>query len=80
MRGLACQPEQGLEVIATGKITTFPASSKYQIVIDRLTSTGQVVNPGDGDEFAAAIDDQRKVAAGAAKILGIKAAECIQHC
>ena len=27
VRGLACQPEQGLEVIATGKITTFPASS-----------------------------------------------------
>jgi tripartite-type tricarboxylate transporter receptor subunit TctC len=46
-----------------------------KVVIDRLVSTGQVVNPGDGDEFAAAIDEQRKVAAGAAKILGIKAAE-----
>ena len=45
------------------------------IVIDRLTATGQVVNPGDTADFVAAIDDQRKVAAGAAKILGIKAAE-----
>ncbi len=48
---------------------------KDKVVIDRLTSTGQVVNPGDRDEFIAAIDEQRKVAAGAAKILGIKAAQ-----
>ena len=48
---------------------------KDQIVIDRLTATGQVVNPGDSDEFVTAIEDQRKVAAGAAKILGIKSAE-----
>lgn len=48
---------------------------KDPIVIDRLTATGQVVNPGDSDEFVAAIDEQRQVAAGAAKILGIKAAE-----
>ena len=27
------RPEEGLEVIATGKITTFPGSSKYKIVI-----------------------------------------------
>lgn len=48
---------------------------KDAIVIDRLTATGQVVNPGDSAEFVAAIDEQRQVAAGAAKILGIKAAE-----
>jgi tripartite-type tricarboxylate transporter receptor subunit TctC len=48
---------------------------KDAIVIDRLTATGQVVNPGDSAEFIAAIDEQRQVAAGAAKILGIKAAE-----
>ena len=40
VRGLACQPEQGLEVIAIGKITTFPASSKYQIVIESLEPAG----------------------------------------
>jgi exodeoxyribonuclease VII large subunit len=39
-RGLACQPEQGLEVIVTGKITTYPASSKYQIVIETLEPAG----------------------------------------
>ena len=40
VRGLACQPEQGLEVIVTGKITTYPASSKYQIVIDSMEPAG----------------------------------------
>jgi len=33
-------PEQGLEVIVTGKITTFPASSKYQLVIETLEAAG----------------------------------------
>ena len=40
MRGLACQPEQGLEVIITGRITTYPASSKYQIVIESMEPAG----------------------------------------
>ena len=40
VRALACQPEQGLEVIVTGKITTYPASSKYQIVIDSMEPAG----------------------------------------
>ena len=40
VRGLACQPEQGLEVIVTGKITTYPASSKYQIVIETMEPAG----------------------------------------
>ncbi|MEM1364899.1 MAG: exodeoxyribonuclease VII large subunit, partial [Pseudomonadota bacterium] len=37
---LKVQPEQGLEVIATGKLTTFPGQSKYQIVIDSLEPAG----------------------------------------
>jgi exodeoxyribonuclease VII large subunit len=40
VRGLACQPEQGLEVIVTGKVTTYPASSKYQIVIETMEPAG----------------------------------------
>ena len=40
VRGLATQPETGLEVIATGRITTFPASSKYQLVIESLEVAG----------------------------------------
>jgi exodeoxyribonuclease VII large subunit len=34
------RPEEGMEVIATGKITTFPGSSKYQIVIENLEPAG----------------------------------------
>ena len=33
-------PEEGLEVIASGKLTTYPGSSKYQIVIDGLEPAG----------------------------------------
>lgn len=33
--------EDGLEVIATGKLTTYPGRSKYQIVIDRLELAGE---------------------------------------
>lgn len=34
-------PEDGLEVIASGKLTTFPGRSKYQIVIDSLELAGE---------------------------------------
>ena len=40
MSRLKVRPEEGMEVIATGKITTFPGSSKYQIVIDSLEPAG----------------------------------------
>jgi exodeoxyribonuclease VII large subunit len=33
--------EDGLEVIATGKLTTYPGRSKYQIVIDSLELAGE---------------------------------------
>lgn len=38
---LAFVPEDGLEVIATGKLTTYPGRSKYQIVIDALELAGE---------------------------------------
>ncbi len=34
------QPEQGLEVICTGKLTTFPGQSRYQLVIDHIEPAG----------------------------------------
>jgi exodeoxyribonuclease VII large subunit len=37
---LRFKPEEGMEVIATGKVTTFPGSSKYQIVIETLEPAG----------------------------------------
>lgn len=39
-RGLGVQPEAGLEVIVTGKITSYPARSSYQIVIETMEAAG----------------------------------------
>lgn len=39
--GLAFQPQDGVEVIATGKVTTYPGRSKYQIVIERMELAGE---------------------------------------
>jgi exodeoxyribonuclease VII large subunit len=40
VRGLAIRPEQGLEVVVTGKITAYPAGSRYQIVIETMEAAG----------------------------------------
>lgn len=37
---LKVKPEEGMEVIAQGRITTFPGSSKYQIVVETLEPAG----------------------------------------
>jgi exodeoxyribonuclease VII large subunit len=37
---LRFRPEEGLEVIAQGRITSYPGSSKYQIVIETLEPAG----------------------------------------
>ncbi|MCC7251729.1 exodeoxyribonuclease VII large subunit [Hyphomicrobium sp.] len=37
---LKIKPEEGMEVIATGKVSSFPGSSKYQIVIESLEPAG----------------------------------------
>ena len=38
---VAFRPEDGAEVIATGRLTTYPGRSRYQIVIERLELAGQ---------------------------------------
>ncbi|MEE4317942.1 MAG: exodeoxyribonuclease VII large subunit [Erythrobacter sp.] len=38
---LGFRAEDGLEVIATGKLTTYPGRSKYQIVIDSMELAGE---------------------------------------
>ncbi|WP_371228715.1 exodeoxyribonuclease VII large subunit [Roseovarius sp. 2305UL8-3] len=37
---LAVQPEEGMEVVATGRLTTFPGQSRYQIVIEDMKPAG----------------------------------------
>src|SRR5690242_1065358 len=40
VRGLSIRPEQGLEVVVTGKITAYPQGSRYQIVIETMEAAG----------------------------------------
>jgi exodeoxyribonuclease VII large subunit len=40
-QNVAFRPEDGAEVIATGKLTTYPGRSKYQIVVDRMELAGE---------------------------------------
>ena len=37
---LKTKPQDGLEVIATGRVTTFPGKSSYQVVIDSIEPAG----------------------------------------
>lgn len=39
-RGLAIRPEEGMEVVATGRLTTFPGASKYQMIIEAIAPAG----------------------------------------
>ena len=37
---LKIKPEEGMEVVVTGKVSSFPGSSKYQIVVEALEPAG----------------------------------------
>ena len=34
------RPEEGMEVVATGRMTTFPGQSKYQLIVDDVAPAG----------------------------------------
>ncbi len=34
------RPEEGMEVVATGRITTFPGQSKYQLIVEEVAPAG----------------------------------------
>ena len=50
---LRVKPQEGLEVVATGKISTFPGKSSYQIVIETL-------EPAGAGALMALLDERRK--------------------
>src|SRR5882724_4367072 len=37
---LTLKPEDGMEVVCTGRLTTFPGRSKYQLVLDTMELAG----------------------------------------
>ncbi|MBO0749613.1 MAG: exodeoxyribonuclease VII large subunit [Porphyrobacter sp.] len=41
VQALGFLPEDGIEVVASGKLTTYPGRSKYQIVIERMEIAGE---------------------------------------
>src|SRR5262249_11132381 len=38
---LGIVPEDGMEVIASGRLTTYPGRSKYQMIVERMELAGQ---------------------------------------
>ena len=55
-QSLAFRPEDGAEVIATGKLTTYPGRSKYQIMVERMELAGE-------GALMALLDKRRRVLA-----------------
>ena len=53
MSKLKFRPEEGMEVIATGRLTTYPGKSAYQIVVDAL-------EPAGVGALLAQLDERRK--------------------
>ena len=54
---LAFKPEDGAEVIASGRLTTYPGRSKYQIVVERMELAGE-------GALLALLERRRKTLAG----------------
>ena len=50
---LRFKPEDGLEVIATGRLTTYPGRSKYQIIIESM-------EPAGAGALMALLDERRR--------------------
>lgn len=53
---LAHRPEEGMEVIATGRLTTFPGQSRYQMIIE-------VIQPAGAGALMAMLEKRRKALA-----------------
>lgn len=66
---LRFRPEDGIEVVATGKLTTYPGRSRYQIVIDRLELAGQGALMALLDKRRRALEAEGLFAASAKKKL-----------
>ncbi|MGA0394888.1 MAG: exodeoxyribonuclease VII large subunit, partial [Rhodospirillales bacterium] len=54
---LSVTPEDGIEVVVTGRLTTYPARSKYQVVIDQMEMAGE-------GALLKLLEDRRKKLAG----------------
>jgi tripartite-type tricarboxylate transporter receptor subunit TctC len=62
----------GMPLALRKRIASDFAATADDVIKSRLETTGQLLNVGGPDEFAASIDDQRAKLAAFAKMLGIK--------
>jgi exodeoxyribonuclease VII large subunit len=75
--GAPLRPEDGIEVIATGKLTTYPARSRYQIVVDRLELAASGAHgpvdkaPPRAGRRGAVRPDRKQLLPFAPKIIGV---------
>ena len=67
------KPQEGLEVIATGKLTTYPGSSKYQIVIEAIEPAGIGALMALMEERKRKLGGRRPVRRGAQAIAAVAA-------
>ena len=68
------RPEDGLEVIATGRISTFPGKSSYQIIIEQMEPAGVGEEaPAVGDAVVETATDVPDVLAGAVGVVAAAA-------
>ncbi|MGB3280611.1 MAG: exodeoxyribonuclease VII large subunit, partial [Pseudorhodobacter sp.] len=51
------RPEEGMEVVATGRMTTFPGQSKYQLIVENIA-------PAGAGALMAMLEARRKALAG----------------
>ena len=40
-RALRLKPEPGMDVVCTGRVTTYPGSSRYQLIVEQMELAGQ---------------------------------------
>ncbi len=67
------KPEEGLEVIATGRLTTYPGRSTYQIVIEALEPAGVGALMALLEQRKRKLDRRRPVRRGAQAALAVSA-------
>ena len=71
---LAFRPEDGIEVIATGKLTTYPGRSNYQMVVERMEVAGEGALLGLVQRKVALVGDLADQALDGRRSLGTDAA------
>ena len=79
---LALNPEDGMEIIATGRITTYAGRSKYQLVVEQMELAGEgrdvAVLPGAQADYSFSREEGRLVADGPQGIVRMVQVEALR--